>query len=145
MSSVSGPPVFDLFSPSRERRRLLLLVVGSALIFAAGIGMRALWNPNEPVYAEGVREMTVRGDYFLPYVNGKIYSDKPILYFWAQILSLRLFGESEAAVRLPGLMFGLLGAATTGLLAWRLFERRDIRVVGEGSFGLPVPSLRKKS
>ena len=76
MPSPKTPAIVSsLLSPSRERHRLLVLAVGSLLIFAAGIGMRALWNPNEPVYGEGVREMLVRHDYYLPYVNGAIYSE----------------------------------------------------------------------
>jgi hypothetical protein len=34
-----------------------------------------------------------------------------------------MFGETEAAVRLPGLLFGFLGAVTTGLLARQWFGR----------------------
>ncbi len=33
-------------------------------------------------------------------------------------------------MRLPGLMFGLLGAVTTGLLGWRLFGRRTGLIAG---------------
>src|SRR5262245_22489708 len=106
-----------LFSPSREGRRLLLLLAGSALIFAAGIGMRALWNPNEPVYGEGVREMLVRGDYYLPTVNGKIYTDKPILYFWAMLAGCAVTGGlTEAGLRLPSVVGGVLSV----LLIYRL-------------------------
>ena len=43
---------------------------------------------------------------------------------------MRLFGPSEMAVRLPGLMFGLLGAVTTGLLAWRMFGRMTGWIAG---------------
>ena len=74
-------PIASLFSPSREFHRILILTTGCLLIFAAGIGMRALWSPNEPTYGEGVREMWVRGEILLPYVNGQVYSDKPIFYF----------------------------------------------------------------
>ena len=57
---------------------------------------------------------------------GKPFCGKPILYCWLQAASLRLLEPNEAAVRsLPGLMFGLLGAVTTGLLAWRLWEKGD--------------------
>mgnify|MGYP001026504824 CR=1 FL=1 len=125
MSSVSGHPVAALFSPSREKHRLLLLALGAALIFAAGIGARALWNPNEPVYGEGVREMMVRGDYFLPYVNGIIYSDKPIFYFWAMLASCRLAGGlSEAALRLPSVAAGVLLVLLVYRLGRRIFGIR---------------------
>jgi 4-amino-4-deoxy-L-arabinose transferase-like glycosyltransferase len=117
MSSASPEIRRTLFSPSLETRRLILLVAGSLLIFAAGIGMRALWNPNEPVYGEGVREMMVQGDYYLPHVNGKIYTDKPILYFWAMLASCLLTGGlSEAALRLPSVAGGVLSV----LLVYRL-------------------------
>jgi len=112
--------VTSLLSPSREIHRLLVLAAGSLLIFAAGIGMRALWNPNEPVYGEGVREMLARHDYYLPYVNGIIYSDKPILYFWAMIASSWIAGGlSEAALRLPSVLSGVLSV----LLVYRLGRR----------------------
>ena len=125
MSSVSGHPVAALFSPSREKHRLLLLALGAALIFAAGIGARALWNPNEPVYGEGVREMMARGDYFLPYVNGRIYSDKPIFYFWAMLASCRLAGGlSEAALRLPSVAAGVLLVLLVYRLGRRIFGIR---------------------
>jgi 4-amino-4-deoxy-L-arabinose transferase-like glycosyltransferase len=48
---------------------------------------------------------------------GEPFLDKPILFFWSQAASMRVVGETEAGVRLPGLVFGLLGALTTGWLA----------------------------
>lgn len=83
-----------------------------------------LLDPDEGLHASIAQEMVERGDWLTPRFLGQPFLDKPILYFWAQAASLWLFGLSEAAVRLPGLMFGLLGAITTGLLAWRLFDRR---------------------
>ena len=59
----------------------------------------------------------------MPSFLGKPFLDKPILYFEAQALSIRFLGMQETAVRLPGLMFGLLGAFSTALLAAALFDR----------------------
>jgi len=107
----------DLFSASQERLRLGLLLIGSLLLFGAGIGMRSLWNPNEPVYAEGTREMIQHGTYHLPYVNGDVYSDKPIFYFWAMAAGCLLTGGlSEAGLRLPSVISGVLSV----LLIYRL-------------------------
>jgi 4-amino-4-deoxy-L-arabinose transferase-like glycosyltransferase len=117
--------VSDLFSPSREKHRLLILIAGSLLIFAAGIGMRALWNPNEPVYGEGVREMLARGDYFLPHVNGKVYTDKPIFYFWAMLASCFVTGGlSEAGLRLPSVAGGVLSVLLVYRFGRRIFGIR---------------------
>ena len=100
------------------------------LLFFPGLGNHDLWAPNEPVFAEGAREMWERGNWLLPYVNGQVYLDKPILYFWAILISSLPAGEVTAwAARFPsalaslGMLWAvfLLGARTVsqraGLLA----------------------------
>ena len=117
MSETSQRIRPGFFSPSQERTRLLVLLVGSLLLFGAGIGKRSLWNPNEPVYGEGTREMMVRGNYYLPTVNGIIYSDKPVFYFWTMLAGCLLTGGlSVAGLRLPSVIAGVLSV----LLIYRL-------------------------
>ena len=89
-----------------------------------------LLDPDEGLHASIAREMVERGQWITPTLLGRPFLDKPILYFWVQAASMWLLGPSEVAVRLPGLMFGLLGAFTTGLLAWRLFDRRTGLIAG---------------
>ena len=71
-------------------------------------------DPDEGLHASIAQEMADGGDWLVPRLMGKPFLDKPILYFWAEAASLRLFGMSEAAVRLPGLLFGLLGMIARG-------------------------------
>jgi len=61
--------------------------------------------------------MIERGDLVVPRLFGSPFLDKPILFFWAQAASLRLFGMTTAAARVPGMLFALLGIVTTGWLA----------------------------
>ena len=89
-----------------------------------------LIDPDEGLHASIAQEMVERGDWVVPRLLGKPFLDKPILYFWAEACSLQCFGMSEAAVRLPGLLFGLLGAVTTGAVAWRLCGRTTGLVAG---------------
>lgn len=103
---------------------VLLAIVLAGVIFVFPLTLDfPLLDPDEGLHAAIAQEMVERGDWLTPTFLGQPFLDKPIFYFWAQALSLRLLGSSEAAVRLPGLMFGLLGAATTGLLGWRMFDR----------------------
>jgi 4-amino-4-deoxy-L-arabinose transferase-like glycosyltransferase len=44
--------------------------------------MRDLWAPDEPDFAQCVREMRERGSWLFPYLNDQIYDEKPILFFW---------------------------------------------------------------
>lgn len=99
-------------------------VVLAAVVFVYPMALDIpLLDPDEGLHASIAQEMVERGDWVTPSLRGKPFLDKPILYFWAEALSLRLFGMREAAVRLPGLMFGLLGAVTTGIVGWRMFGR----------------------
>jgi 4-amino-4-deoxy-L-arabinose transferase-like glycosyltransferase len=98
-------------------------LICGGLIYVYPLALQTpLLDRDEGFHAAISQEMVENGDYLVPRFLGKPFLDKPILYFEAQALSLRCFGMNEAAVRLPGLMFALLGAVTTSLLAWRLFD-----------------------
>ena len=83
-----------------------------------------LLEPDEGLHAAISQEMLEHSEWLVPTFRGEPFLDKPILFFWAQMLSMKTLGMNGLGVRLPGLMFGLLGALTTGLLAARLFGSR---------------------
>lgn len=82
-----------------------------------------LLDPDEGLHAAIAQEMVERGDWITPRLLGQPFLDKPALFFWSLAGSLALFGFHEFAIKLPGLLFGALGAVATGLLARRLFGR----------------------
>jgi 4-amino-4-deoxy-L-arabinose transferase-like glycosyltransferase len=111
-------------SSSNDRRLFALATALAAIMFVFPLAIHfPLLDPDEGLHASIAQEMVERGDWLTPRFLGEPFFDKPILYFWCQALSLRLFGMNEAAVRLPGLMFGLLGAITTGAIGWRMLGR----------------------
>jgi 4-amino-4-deoxy-L-arabinose transferase-like glycosyltransferase len=89
-----------------------------------------LVDPDEGLHASIAQEMAERGDWIVPRQLQEPFLDKPILYFWAIAASLKLLGNSEAAVRLPGLLFGMLGTITAAAVAWRTLGRRTGLVAG---------------
>jgi len=110
---VPSPPARG----SRTGRDLLLLLAGSALLFSAGLGARDLWNPNEPLYGRAVVEMSRSGDWSLPTVNGRVFDEKPILYFWMALAASAASGTvDEWTLRLPSALGGLAGVALVYLL-----------------------------
>jgi len=60
--------------------------------------------------------MTKDGDWLTPKVMGRLFLFKPPLLIWLSALSIRVFGLSLFAVRLPALVMGAAGAAA--LFAW---------------------------
>ena len=104
--------------------RLGLLLLGLVL-FLPGIAGRDLWNPDEPRYAEVTREMRESGDWFVPHLNGRIYSEKPPLLFWLIAGAALATGEvGPVAARLPSLLAGVVTLFLLFGMARRLFDRR---------------------
>jgi len=84
-----------------------------------------LWNPDEPRYAQVAREMVEEGDWILMHFNGKIYPDKPPLFFWLIVLSTYLWqGFSSFSVRFPAALFGTFTVLLTFLLGKNLYSTR---------------------
>jgi len=73
----------------------------------ARLGSLPLINPDEGRNAAVAHEVAESGAWFVPTYNGVPYLDKPIFYFKVVALSLRSFGESEAAARLPSALSAL--------------------------------------
>ena len=81
---------------SERFRDLLLLAFLAALLYLPGLGNHALWNPDEARYAEVAREMRLLGEWFVPHLNGEVYSQKPPLLFWLiNLASLVTAGLNE--------------------------------------------------
>jgi 4-amino-4-deoxy-L-arabinose transferase-like glycosyltransferase len=103
-----------------------LLVLALALVLLAGLGNHDLWAPDEPRYGQVAREMITGGDWLLPHVNQRIYTDKPPGWFWcAALLSLPGGDVTAFSARLPSALAALILALMVA--AWG--ERR----LGAGS------------
>ncbi|HEV7516888.1 MAG TPA: glycosyltransferase family 39 protein, partial [Thermoanaerobaculia bacterium] len=103
---------------SGPRRALLAGLILAVLLCFAGLG-RSLWSPDEPTGAAVGRAMLATGDLVVPRLNGQPFLEKPPLYWWVQVLSLRTFGVTAAAARLPSALFG----AATLVVAMALGRR----------------------
>lgn len=104
--------------------RLVLALVALA-VFLPGIASRDLWNPDEPRYAEVAREMRVDGEWLVPHLNGRVYSEKPPLHFWSiATLSYLTGGVGPVATRLPAILAVVAAILLVADMAARLFELR---------------------
>jgi hypothetical protein len=78
----------------------LVIVVAWTCIFFR-LGGLPLLQPDEGRNAEVAREMLASDSWLVPTYNGLAYLDKPAFYFRLVAESLRTFGNTEAAARLP--------------------------------------------
>ncbi len=103
-------------SPTPSLRHYLWLFLAAALFHFAGTWSLPLIDRDEPRFAEASREMLQRQDFVVPYFNNQYRFDKPPLTYWLQSSAYRIFGDNEAAARLPSVL-AAAGVAVI-LLAW---------------------------
>lgn len=109
----------------RNFREIIFLSLLAVLLYFPGLGWRDFWAPVEPRYAEIARVMLARGDWIVPTVNGELYTDKPILYFWLVLAGSKLVGSvNEWTVRLPSAFSALALVLTTYFLGRDLLGPR---------------------
>jgi 4-amino-4-deoxy-L-arabinose transferase-like glycosyltransferase len=70
-----------------------------------------LIDADEPRYAQAAKEMINAHQYLIPLADGLPRFDKPILFYWFEILSFKAFGINEFAARLPSVITGALTAS----------------------------------
>lgn len=120
--------------------RRTFAIVALALVIAPLLANAPLFDPDEGLHAAIAQEMARSGDYVTPRFLGDPFLDKPILFFWTEAISLRVFGMNEAAVRVPPLAFGVFGMIAVALLGRRLFGETAGLIAGivYGTMLLPL-------
>ena len=104
---------------------LLTAVLGSAaLVYLLGNDRIALWDRDEPRFAQASREMIERQDFIVPHFNGAYRFDKPVLIYWLMTANYRLFGINEFTARLGSSLSGVLACWLMYLLGRKFFNRQ---------------------
>ena len=92
-------------------RRILVycgIAVIAALFLLPFMGSVHLFDTDETNYAETAREMILSGDYLTVQIDFEPFPEKPPLFFWLQVLSMKVFGINEFAARFPNVICGIL-------------------------------------
>ena len=84
----------------------IIIALLSLALFVPFLGGVRLFDWDEINFAESAREMIVTGDYLTVRINFLPFWEKPPLFIWLQVLSMRLFGINEFAARLPNAICG---------------------------------------
>lgn len=85
-----------------------LIAAVAALLFVPFLGGVHLFDWDEINFAESAREMIVTGDYLTVQINFQPFWEKPPLFIWMQVLSMKLFGINEFAARFPNAICGIV-------------------------------------
>ena len=110
--------------PNFEYRIAILIGIAFLSLFPL-LGVAPLFDEDEGFYAEASREMLENGNYLTAHINGAPQYDKPILIYWLQVISFRIFGLNEFAARFPSAL-----ATFLWMLAIFSFTRRHLGLQG---------------
>jgi 4-amino-4-deoxy-L-arabinose transferase-like glycosyltransferase len=118
----------------------LLLAAAAAVLYLVAAAGRDFWAPDEPDFAEHVREMLEHRSLLLPYENGKPYSEKPILFYWAVAATTPLSGGDVKpfATRLPSVLAGAALVFCAAAFAGRRGGEREALVAGAATAVAPI-------
>src|SRR5205085_474742 len=97
-----------------RRRHLWLLamtVLAAAALYLVGNGSVPLWDRDEPRYAQTSKQMLETGDWVMPRLLDEPRLAKPAFIYWCQAASMKLFGATDWAARLPSVVAALLTLA----------------------------------
>lgn len=103
-------------------KQFVVLLTLAAVVLFTRLGAAQLWDEDEPIFAGAAREMLDRGDWVVPYFNGQILPDKPVLMYWVMIGGYLAFGATEFAARCGSALFGVASVLLTWQLGRRLFS-----------------------
>ncbi len=86
----------------------LFIAALAAIIFIPFLGGIHLFDWDEINFAEAAREMIITGDYLTVQINFLPFWEKPALFIWMQVLSMKAFGINEFAARFPNAICGIV-------------------------------------
>jgi 4-amino-4-deoxy-L-arabinose transferase-like glycosyltransferase len=107
-------------------RPSFFIVLSVAMLIAlTQLGSARLWDRDEPRNAQCAREMLAANNWIVPTFDGELRTHKPVLLYWGQMASYRVFGVNEWSARLPSALAGVLTALLVYVTA-RRFASEDV-------------------
>jgi 4-amino-4-deoxy-L-arabinose transferase-like glycosyltransferase len=94
------------------------------LFFVPFLGNVHLFDWDEINFAESAREMLLTQNYLRVQIDFKPFWEKPPLFFWLQVLAMKVFGINEFAARFPNALMGLVTLLTFYFVGKRLIDSR---------------------
>ena len=113
---------------AKPHRRTVFVYLGIAvftvLFLMPFLGSVHLFDTDEVNYAESAREMMVTGDFLTVQIDFEPFPEKPPLFFWLQVVSMKIFGINEFAARFPNIICGIFSLVLLYFLGRQLYGHR---------------------
>lgn len=104
------------------------IAILAAILFIPFLGAVHLFDWDEINFAESAREMITSGNYLSVQINYASFNEKPPLFFWLQVLSMKVFGINEFAARFPNAVCGIITLVLLFRIGKRVFDENLARI-----------------
>ena len=94
------------------------------ILYVSSTVLSPLNVPDEGRYASIAFAMLQNKDYISPMLNGVLFMDKPVMYYWLEAVSMHFLGINELSIRLPMAVIGVFGLLQTQYTATVFYGRR---------------------
>jgi 4-amino-4-deoxy-L-arabinose transferase-like glycosyltransferase len=103
----------------------VLIIALYGLIFLLPFaGSANLFDWDEIIFAESAREMIITGDYLTVTINFEPFWEKPPLFIWLQVISMKIFGINEFAARFPNIIGGIITLVSIYLVGRKVHDTK---------------------
>jgi 4-amino-4-deoxy-L-arabinose transferase-like glycosyltransferase len=102
----------------------ICIVIITAALFIPFLGGVHLFDWDEINFAESAREMIKSGDYLTVQINFVPFWEKPPLFIWMQVVSMKLFGINEFAARFPNALCGMITLIVIFNIGLTFYDKR---------------------
>ena len=133
------------FLKNKSLKAALVILALSAAAYLPGLGAARLFDWDEVNFAEAAREMLITGEPLRVTIDFQPFWEKPPLFFWLQVLSMKVFGVNDFSARFPNALFGFLTLLTLYGLGTRFRDRRMGMFWAISYFGSLLPALYFRS
>ncbi len=101
----------------------VIIALAALLLFLPFLGSVHLFDWDEINFAEAAREMILTGDYSRVQINFQPFWEKPPLFLWMQVVSMKVFGVNEFAARFPNAICGVATLLVLFNIGSKLYNR----------------------
>jgi 4-amino-4-deoxy-L-arabinose transferase-like glycosyltransferase len=107
-----------------KKNIIIVIAAVAAIFFIPFLGHVHLFDWDEINFAECAREMMKMHDYSRVYINFKPFWEKPPMFMWMQIASMKMFGVNEFAARFPNAVCGIVTLIVVFLCGSKIYDKK---------------------
>jgi 4-amino-4-deoxy-L-arabinose transferase-like glycosyltransferase len=114
--------LMNFFFVNNKVLPLILGIISFVLVFWQ-LGANHLVPWDEAIYAKIAKNMSVSGEYIVQTWKTDPWYEKPPIFMWLMAISMKIFGVSSFAARLPSAFFGFLNVIFVYYFARKYFNK----------------------